>query len=55
VATAIDNDWLYRDRATHLHAQVETALREGLTEFAKDRELIAPASTWIVTATAPHE
>jgi hypothetical protein len=47
------------DRAAHLHGQVETALREGLAEFATggdgdgDGQLWAPASTWIVTATAP--
>jgi ubiquinone/menaquinone biosynthesis C-methylase UbiE len=42
------------DRAAHLHGQVETALREGLAEFAADGDgkLRAPASTWIVTATA---
>jgi ubiquinone/menaquinone biosynthesis C-methylase UbiE len=43
------------DRAAHLHGQVEAALREGLAEFAVDGELRAPASTWIVTATAPGE
>jgi ubiquinone/menaquinone biosynthesis C-methylase UbiE len=43
------------DRAAHLHGQVEAALREGLAEFAVDGELHAPASTWIVTATAPGE
>jgi ubiquinone/menaquinone biosynthesis C-methylase UbiE len=41
------------DRAAHLHGQVEAALREGLSEFATDSHLRAPASTWIVTATAP--
>jgi ubiquinone/menaquinone biosynthesis C-methylase UbiE len=41
------------DRATHLHTQVEAALREGLAEYATDSHLRAPASTWIVTATAP--
>ncbi len=41
------------DRASHLHGQVQDALREGLAEFAVDGELRAPASTWIVTATAP--
>jgi ubiquinone/menaquinone biosynthesis C-methylase UbiE len=42
------------DRAAHLHGQVEAALREGLAEFATDGggPLRAPASTWIVTATA---
>ena len=41
------------DRATHLHGQVENSLRQGLAEFAVDGELLAPASTWIVTARAP--
>jgi len=40
------------DRATHLHGQVETALREGLADFAAEGEVRAPASTWIVTASA---
>lgn len=40
------------DRASHLHGKVEAALREGLTEFATDDKLVAPASTWIVAATA---
>jgi len=43
------------DRAAHLHGQVEAALREGLAEFAVDGELLAPASTWIVTARASSE
>jgi ubiquinone/menaquinone biosynthesis C-methylase UbiE len=43
------------DRAVHLHGQVEAALREGLAEFAADGELLAPASTWIVTARAAGE
>lgn len=47
------------DRAAHLHGQVEEALREGLAEFAvgaeADGALRAPASTWIVTASAPRE
>jgi ubiquinone/menaquinone biosynthesis C-methylase UbiE len=43
------------DRAAHLHGQVEAALREGLAEFAVDGELLAPASTWIVTARAASE
>jgi ubiquinone/menaquinone biosynthesis C-methylase UbiE len=45
------------DRAAHLHGDVEAALREGLAEFAAGAEadgaLRAPASTWIVTASAP--
>jgi hypothetical protein len=40
------------DRALHLHGHVETALREGLAEFAVGGELRAPSSTWIVTASA---
>ncbi len=41
------------DRAAHLHGQVQAALREGLAEFSTDRQLQAPASTWIVAASAP--
>jgi ubiquinone/menaquinone biosynthesis C-methylase UbiE len=40
------------DRAVHLHEHVEVALREGLAEFAAEGEVRAPASTWIVTASA---
>lgn len=40
------------DRAAHLHGPIEEALREGLAEFASEGELRAPASTWIVSASA---
>ncbi|HEU4720203.1 MAG TPA: hypothetical protein VFS59_02485, partial [Gemmatimonadaceae bacterium] len=41
------------ERAVHLHGEVDAALREGLAEFAQpDGTLVAPASTWIVSATA---
>jgi hypothetical protein len=32
--------------------QVDDALREGLSDFAGDDGVRAPASTWIVTASA---
>jgi ubiquinone/menaquinone biosynthesis C-methylase UbiE len=42
------------EQAAHLHGQVEAALREGLSEFAEDDGVLrAPASTWIVSASAP--
>jgi len=41
------------DRAAHLHGRVQSALRDGLAEFVLDGELRAPASTWIVAASAP--
>jgi SAM-dependent methyltransferase len=40
------------DRAAHLHEQVKAALREGLSEFDGPDGVVAPASTWIVSATA---
>lgn len=41
------------ERAAPLHGEVDAALREGLAEFTQpDGTLIAPASTWIVSATA---
>jgi ubiquinone/menaquinone biosynthesis C-methylase UbiE len=40
------------DRAAHLHEPIEAALREGLAEFVDATELRAPASTWIVSASA---
>ena len=42
------------DRATHLHGAVRVALREGLTEFDGPDGVRAPASTWIVSASAPE-
>ena len=44
---------LQGDRAAHLHGQVREALREGLDEFVRAEGVLAPASTWIVSATAP--
>jgi hypothetical protein len=45
---------LQGERAAHLHDQVKDALREGLSEFVReDGTVWAPASTWIVRATAP--
>ena len=44
---------LQGDRAAHLHGQVREALREGLDEFVRAECVLAPASTWIVSATAP--
>jgi ubiquinone/menaquinone biosynthesis C-methylase UbiE len=41
------------DSAAHLHGAVEAALREGLAEFAVGEQLLAGASTWIVSARAP--
>jgi ubiquinone/menaquinone biosynthesis C-methylase UbiE len=41
------------DRAAHLHDPVAQALRDGLADWASPDGVIAPASTWIVTATAP--
>jgi SAM-dependent methyltransferase len=41
------------ERAEHLHAPVAAALREGLADWAGPDGVVAPASTWIVTATAP--
>jgi ubiquinone/menaquinone biosynthesis C-methylase UbiE len=41
------------DRAAHLHDAVRVALRDGLTEFEGPDGVRAPASTWIVSASAP--
>jgi SAM-dependent methyltransferase len=41
------------ERAAHLHDDVRDALRAGLAEFAGPEGLSAPASTWIVSASAP--
>ncbi len=42
------------DRAANRHGEVRAALREGLAEYVGPDGLWAPASTWIVTATAPE-
>lgn len=41
------------ERAAHLHGEVDTALRKGLAAFEGPDGVLAPASTWIVSATAP--
>ncbi|HKP90460.1 MAG TPA: methyltransferase domain-containing protein [Thermoleophilaceae bacterium] len=44
------------DSAAHLHGDIDTALREALSEYTRPNgEVWAPASTWIVTATAPAD
>jgi SAM-dependent methyltransferase len=43
------------DRAEHLHEPVTQALREGIAEWQlPDGGVLAPASTWIVTARNPE-
>jgi SAM-dependent methyltransferase len=47
---------LQGERAAHLHPQVKEALREGIREYEQeDGSIWAPASTWIVAASAPAE
>jgi hypothetical protein len=41
------------DEAEKIRPQIETALREALAEFATADGVVADASTWIVSATAP--
>lgn len=41
------------ERVAHLHKPVADALREGLADWAGPDGVTAPASTWIVTASAP--
>ncbi len=41
------------ERAEHLHQPIATALREGMAEWVTPDGVIAPASTWIVSADAP--
>jgi ubiquinone/menaquinone biosynthesis C-methylase UbiE len=45
---------LQGDRAKHLHGEVHEALRAGLSEFEGPDGLMAPASTWIVSAINPE-
>ena len=44
---------LQGDRAKHLHGEVHETLWAGLAEFETPGGLMAPASTWIVSALAP--
>jgi SAM-dependent methyltransferase len=41
---------LQGERAAHLHEPIRQAIREGMTEFAGPDGVMAPASTWIVSA-----
>jgi ubiquinone/menaquinone biosynthesis C-methylase UbiE len=42
------------ESAAHLHGDIDAALREALGEYTRPNgEVWAPASTWIVTASAP--
>jgi SAM-dependent methyltransferase len=43
---------LQGDRAAHLHEPIREALREGLSDWDGPDGVIAPASTWIVSAAA---
>ncbi len=44
---------LQGDRAAHLHEPIAEALREGLSEWDSPDGVVAPASTWIVSAVVP--
>jgi ubiquinone/menaquinone biosynthesis C-methylase UbiE len=41
------------ERAAHLHEPVAAALQEGLAEWDGPEGVVAPASTWIVSAVSP--
>jgi hypothetical protein len=41
---------LQGERAAHLREPIRRALREGMAEFARPEGVVAPASTWIVSA-----
>jgi hypothetical protein len=44
---------LWGDRMAHKHDEVRTKLHEGLSELEGPDGVLATASTWIVSATAP--
>ena len=44
---------LWGDRMAHRHDEVDAALREGLGEYQTPDGVLAPASTWIVSAINP--
>jgi SAM-dependent methyltransferase len=41
------------ERAAHLHGEVRDALRAGLADYLTADGVVAPASTWIVSAVSP--
>jgi hypothetical protein len=41
------------NQARELHDEIEAALKEELSELERGDGVTAPASTWIVAATAP--
>ena len=43
---------LQGQRAAHLHEAIRQAIRDGMAEFAGPEGVMAPASTWIVSARA---
>jgi hypothetical protein len=43
------------DQAEQVRPQMETALREALSDLAGPEGVWAPASTWIVGARVPEE
>jgi SAM-dependent methyltransferase len=43
---------LQGERAAHMHESIREALREAMAEFAVSEGVVAPASTWIVSARA---
>ena len=43
------------DQAAHLREPIQQALRDGLGDWAGPAGVVAPASTWIVTAGAPSD
>lgn len=43
------------ESAAHLHGDVAKALREGLAEWQSEQGVLAPASTWIVSAQVPYD
>lgn len=42
------------DSAAHLHEPVAAALRDGLAEWSGPDGVVAPSSTWIITAQVPE-
>jgi hypothetical protein len=43
---------LQGERAAHLHGPIRQAIRDGMAEFVGTDGVLAPASTWIVSARA---
>jgi hypothetical protein len=46
---------LWGDRAEEIRPRIATEIRAALEQFETDDGVLAPASTWVISALAPRE